>query len=288
MAPQTPMLLLDNVADRVTLYPSAVLTASSAISGREVRRLVDYRRELTWWQPIDDGAANTPQGNWVLIDSGPGGASPVDFLWIDRFSNLFGTSVLVQMSDDGVTWPGSKTIVFPAATVVGGDPSSGTASVTEEGAAYAIFGELQARRYKRVFFPYSAGFIPVVTGLMLGKRDQFLGFPSSGTDDDKERTDATATSDAGYQSAAARYSWRVPSLAFKLVGRNEYDGRIRALTDTMFDFGQPAALVMNWGDYPERSVLVAFSGAKMSRTQDRTTRTITIPLREVGHVIRSR
>ncbi len=286
MAPQTPMLLVDNLCDRVTLYPSAVVTASSEVSGREVRRLSDYRRERTWWQPTDDGVANSPQGNWIDIDLGSGNAGGVDYLWLDRGSpNIWNRTITIQMSDDHVTWPASKNLAIPDSAVLGGDPSSGTATITEDGEAYAIFAPLAPRRYIRVFFPYASGFIPVVTGLMLGMRNQFFGYSSTYNDDDGERTQNATTSDAGYRASARTYAWATATLTMKLIGDPEYDTVIREIKRKMFNLNQPAALVMNWGDYPERSLLHQLDGTKWAAPKTRTMRDLTIPLRECGHSI---
>jgi hypothetical protein len=49
-SPQPPLILVDNFFDRINLYPTALLTWSTAIVGREGNYVADYRRERTYFQ----------------------------------------------------------------------------------------------------------------------------------------------------------------------------------------------------------------------------------------------
>lgn len=145
MPPQAPLILIDNVFDRVNLYPSAVLSSSGAAPGTDVRYIADYRRERTKWQ----AAVNSNDPN-VSVDLGAGSSRAIDSVWIDRGHNLWGLTVRVDASDaadfstgNGLQW------VVPARGTVGGDPTAGWC-VTEEGALYTLFVAFAARRYIRV------------------------------------------------------------------------------------------------------------------------------------------
>jgi hypothetical protein len=81
MAPQPPLLLVENVFNIRRQYPGAVLSASSELVGREAFRVADGRRDRSAWQPTIAGdrpnldlTGNTPGGtNQRILIGTPGG-----------------------------------------------------------------------------------------------------------------------------------------------------------------------------------------------------------------------
>lgn len=55
MAPQPPLLLIENILDTIVGFPGGALASSSELVGREGFRVADYRRERSWWQPTGAG-----------------------------------------------------------------------------------------------------------------------------------------------------------------------------------------------------------------------------------------
>jgi hypothetical protein len=107
MASQTPLILADNVFDRINLYVTALLSSTAPALGRDVQYVADYRRERTYWQAISAAV-----GNGVNVDFGVGQVGPaVDACWIDRGHNLWGKQVFIDNSNDGfATSPSSTTV----------------------------------------------------------------------------------------------------------------------------------------------------------------------------------
>ena len=281
----TPLIMVNNLFDRVGQYPTATLSASSEVVGREVRRVADYRRERSWWQATDDGVASTPAGNWMKVDLGAVGAQPVDYLWLDRGHNQNGATVVVQGSDDDITYQPGVTRTIPSLFTVGGDPTLTTMAATEEGCNYTLFGQLAPRRYWRILFPYTAGSIPVITGVMLGLRSQFYGYATVYDEDAGERTQSAQTSDAGYRASVKTYSWHRVQLSFTNIGSQEYDSSIRVLKSSLFAGDQPFALVMDYENYPERSWLFKYDGAAWGAPKTRVHRSHSFFAREVGAAV---
>lgn len=281
MAPQTPLLLVDNKLDTVTLYPAATLSDSSELTGREAFRVADYRRERSWWQ----GATSTT-GHFLATDLGTGNTGNVDSVCFDRGHNLAGRQVEIDYSDNGSAWTTLVTLTFPASTVVGGDPTLTTLSQTEEGAAYALFAAAgAAHRYWRILFLGSA-FIPVVTGVILGQRTQLLGFSRVRDEDAGMRTEIQDTSRAGYLGTDRRYAWRTFALDLNYIGAPEYDGTIRTLRRLLFELDQPWVGIMDYGTKPERGWLYRWDGTQFSAPMNRVYRGLQIRGREVGPLIR--
>jgi hypothetical protein len=278
----TPLLLIENVFDTVSLFPTATLTTSSDIAGHEGFRVADYRRERTWWQPTTDGPTAT--GNYVLVDLGAGKSATPDYLWIDRGHNLAGKTVRVQGSPDNITYDAGISRVVPAVGTVGGDPTS-VLSITEEAAAYTFFAAQTARRYWRFSIDYVASFIAIVPGIMVGKRTQLLGYSRVFDEDAGERTEFTDTSRAGYRGTDRTYAWRRAMLDLGEIGSTEYDATIRTLRRQLFELNQPAFLCLQYDTKPERGWLFQYDGGTWGFPKNRTLRAGQIPLREVGHSI---
>lgn len=276
MAPQTPVLLLDNFCDAVTQYPSAVLTVPSARVGYEVDRVADYRRERTSWQASAAATAHN-----VDIDLGAGVAKPADVLYFDRGHNLAGTTVTVYYSDNGSSYTSAFSSVVPVVGTLGGDPTTGFC-VAEEGAAYRLFTITGAHRYWRITLAQASTFLPVVPGIILGAKLQLLGFSATFDEDAGERTQEAATSKAGYRGAEKTYAWRTLELDLRYVGATEYDNSIRAARELLFERNEPAVIVMDYGTHPERAWMYQYEGTAWAMPKSRVYRSGRFRFREVG------
>lgn len=282
MPSQTPFILVDNVYDRINLYPNATLrwVPVNSVVGREGNYVADYRRERTYYQ---DGSAGA--GNGVIVDLGAGNSAVVDSCWIDRGHNLWGKTLRVRASDDNfVTSPDDIGTVVPAQGTLGGDPTSGWC-VTEEGALYRLFPAFTTRRYFHVYVVES--WQAVYTGIILGKRIQLLGYSSILDEDAGERSERSEASlIPGYSGDDRTYSARKVDIKLGLIGSTEYDSSIRTLRRLLFERNQPAVVCMNYGTKPERTWLYKYKGGQWSSPTSRTYRNATIPLYEYGPLIR--
>lgn len=284
MAPQTPLLLVDNIFDQVNLYPGGAIAVSSEITGREGFRVADARRERSWWQPANDGGGSP--GNWIAA-SLPGGATiQPDFIWIDRGHNLWGHLLEVSSSP---TIGGAQTTRFsrvvPVLGTVGGDPTTGWC-VTEEGAIYALANFVAPANSWRVNPPFASGLVYIIPGLMLGKRTQLLGFSRVKDEDAATRTEIQEVSRANYLGTDKRYAARTVTLDLAYIGATEYDGTIRTLRRQLFELDQPAVVCMDYGTHPERAWLYRYQGTQFSAPQTRVSRATQFTMREVGPLLR--
>jgi hypothetical protein len=283
MASQKPFVLVDNFFDRINLYPLATLSSTAAIAGREVQYLADYRRERTFFQ-----AATAVAGHAVSVDLSAGVTAQPDTVWIDRGHNLWGQSISIIGSDDNFgTQPVNVTpSAIPAIGTVGGDPTTGWC-VTEEGALYTIIAPATARRYWRLLFNTTPAAAIVLTGLVLGKRTQLLGYSSVVDEDAGDRNVRSESSlIPGYFGDDRSYSARMLELKLSQIGATEYDSSIRNLRRLLFDVNQPAVVCMNYGTYPERTWLYKYQGNRWNSPLSRVHRSASIPLYEHGPLIR--
>jgi hypothetical protein len=281
-APQPPVILVDNVFDRINLYPQATLLGDPAVVGREVNYAADYRRERTYYQ-----AASAASGRLIGVDLGVTNTAQPDACWVDRGHNLWGKTIHILAQDElshtvGVQYIFSR--VVPALGTVGGDPTSAWC-VTEEGALYTLFPDfLTAMRF--FYFSIVESLAPQITGIVLGKRVQLLNYSSVRDEDAGGRTERTTESDAAYQAVERVYAYRTLQLSLDLIGAAEYDASIRSLRSTLFERNQPAFIVMNYGDKPERGWLMQYQGKSWSSPMTRVHRKWTGTFREVGALIR--
>lgn len=291
MAPQMPTVFVDNFFDVATLYPAATVGASSYITGREPYRVIDARRDRSWWQPANDGGGSP--GNWIAVAQATGVTVVPDYVYVDRGHNLWGRLVEISSSP---TLLGAQTTRFsqtvPALNAdgsftPGGDPTTGWC-VTEEGALYSFaFGGAVLANAWRFNPPYVAGFVAIVPGLMLGKRTQFLNFSRVRDEDAGNRTEIQEMSRAGYLGTDRRYSWRTFNLDLNYIGATEYDATIRTVVRRwMFELDQPWVGVMDYGTKPERAWMYRWDGTAFSSGMQRTYRGLQIRGREVGPLIR--
>lgn len=278
--PTTPLLLVDNVFDAITLYPAAILDALSEASGREAFRVADYRRDRTWWQPTSD---HNSTGGWLRVNLGAGATRGVDYLFLDRGHNLWGKTVTLEGGDDGAVWAVSQAFVVPAAGTVGGDPTWPSMAVTEEGALYSLRATTFAtRRWWRLRVNYVATFIPVVTGVMAGLKTHLLGYSTTFDEDAGERTQTGETSRAGYRGAALTYSWRTCELGLNYIGDAEYDATMRTMRRLLFERNQPVIVFMDYVTNPARGWMYQYDGAAWGMPKQRAYRGGRIRLRELG------
>jgi hypothetical protein len=277
VAPQTPLLLLDNVFDTAGVNPGAVIDALSEAAGHESFRVADYRRERSWWQPATDGG-----GSDTFVRVGLTAAHSIDSIVLDRGHNLAGKTIYLEGSTDNAAWPVSQALNVPALNTVGGTPAAPAMCATEEGAAWTIMpATLGPRLWWRLRIPYAAGFVPVVTGIIAGLKTQLLGYSSTFDEDAGGRTQTTQQSTAGYLASDTTYSWRTAQLGLGAIGATEYDSTIRTLRAQLFERNQPTMLWMDYGTYPERGWLYTYDGAAWGMPKTRVLRAGPIALREL-------
>lgn len=278
--PTPPLVLYDNVFDATVLKAGATLSASAEMAGREVFRIADYRRERSWWQPTTDGGG---ADHWVRVQLPT--AQAVDFLALDRGHNLYGKTLTLEGGPDGATWNVSRTVTVPASGAVGGTPAAAAMAATEEGVAWTLFPALASRLWWRLRIPYTAAFIPVITGLIVGSRFQFANYSTVYDEDQGERTLTTETSRAGYRATDTTYAWRTLDLGLALIGAAEYDTNIRALRTALFAKNAPAMVFMDYATYPERGWLYQLDGTTWGMAKQRVYREGRVRLRECGHLL---
>jgi hypothetical protein len=264
--PNPPLLLVDNVFDAINLYPGAIVDATSQAEGHEPFRVADYRRDRTSWQAANDVGVGGVHAIWVHL---PFAMTP-DFLFLDRGHNLAGKTLVLQGGDNGSTWPNSVSPVVPS--VVGGSPASPSMCQTEEGAAFTLFNAMPAHTWWELVIPASGGFVPIVTGLIIGARTQLLGYSKTFDEDAGGRTQPSMQSTAGYRANDRTYSWRTVALDLDLIGAPEYDTKIRALRSTLFDKNQPFVCAMDYGTHPERAWMYTYDGTSWSMPKSRVYR----------------
>jgi hypothetical protein len=280
---QTPLLLVDNFFDTVNLYPLATLATTSEMTGREGFRVADYRRERSWWQTATVAAFHA-----VMVDLGAGKTATPDFVWLDRGHNLWGHSFQIAAGTDGVSYP---TIVLtraiPALNADGtfpatGDPTVGWA-VTEEGACYALFSGAPAKRNWEILI--ADNMQPIITGAMLGARNQLLGYSKIFDEDAGERIAVQDASAAGYRGGSRPYAWRTCLLDLGAIGAPEYDGTMRQIRRWLFERNQPWVLCLDYAGHPERSWLFQYDGNTWAFPLNRVLRAGQIKGREVGALL---
>lgn len=279
-ASMPPMILADNVFDRINLYSAGILSSTNAVVGREVNYVADYRRERTYFQASLDQVNNR-----VAVDLGAGNSSVIDSIFLDRGHNLWGYTIQVLSSDDNFdTVPNFISATVPAGGTVGGDPTAGWA-VTEEGALYWFFAAFPLRRYHQ--FRVIESMAPIVTGAILGKRTQLLNYSSVLDEDAGERSDRQENSlIPGYYGRDRTYSTRTLNVQLATIGAAEYDAQIRTMRRVLFEKDQPAFIVMNYGTKPERGWLYQYQGNRWSAPTDRTLRRHSFQMVELGPLIR--
>jgi len=278
---QPPVILVDSVYSGVRQYPTAVFSASSSATGTDVRNLSSGRRERAWWQ-----SASASANSGVTSDLGVGANKVVDSLWLDRgHQNCWGNTLQLNVRNDAGAVIDSRTWTVPASGTVGGDPTSGTLAVTEEGALYAFFVATAAGRYFDVFIQQAVQ--PLFTGLLLGQRTQIPYF-SSTLDEDAGKIAGVVReqSDAGYEAVSRGYDHREFSLTYAKIGTTVYDGTLRQLRELLFARQQIAFVASNYGLYPARGWLMRHNGDTWSAPTTGVLRQVQIPLREVGALIK--
>lgn len=281
-APQSPVLLYDNVFNRVRQYPAAVLSASSTATGSDVRVLSSGRRERAYWEAVSSVASN-----YVAADLGIGAAKIVDSLWIDRGHNVWGKTI--QITGDDGAGGGAQSVVLttPAQGAVGGDPTSNVMCATEEGALYALLLTATFAAHRRWIVYVSDVYQPLLTGVILGQRVQLPIF-STVMDEDAGKLAGLQTeqSDAGLLATSRVYDYRTLALQYAAIGSTTYDTTVRAMRELLFARKQLCFIAPNYGTYPARGWLYRHDGDTWSAPTQGVLRRLAIPFREVGAQIK--
>jgi hypothetical protein len=271
--PNPPLLFVDNVFDPITLYPGAIVDATSEAAGHEAFRVGDYRRDRTSWQAANDGAGVDHRIRVHL----PLDVS-IDSIFLDRGHNLAGKTVFLEGSLDGASWPLSITLNVPS--VVGGTTTAPAMCQTEEGAAWTLTGTTALRPWWSLRIPHATSFVPIVTGIILGTRAQLLNFGKTFDEDAGGRTQPSTQSTAGYRTNDPTYAWRTVTLDLDLIGATEYDSTMRRLRATLFEKNQPWVCVMDAGTHPERAWMYTVDGTTWGMAKQRVYRSGRIVGRE--------
>lgn len=283
MTPQTPLLMVDNVFDRINQYPGGAISARSEVAGHEAYRVGTYRRDRQWYQAANDDQA---EGfHMIERDLGAGNTATVNSLYIDRGHNLWGSVVAVRGgSVAGADNYGVPDLTVPALGTIGGDPTSTTMCVTEEGALWSLIPTTDARQFWRLYIPVATGFLPVVPTIIMGMAHQLTGYSATFDEDAGGRKQAggTAESDAGYRASGRTYSWRTLDLDLKYIGAAEYDGTIRTLRRLIFERAVPYVAVQDYGTNPERAWMYQYDGDSWSFGKSRVYRSGRIRSRELA------
>lgn len=274
MPPQPPLILVDSKFDRINLYAQAVLTSSTSVVGREVQYIADYRRERSYYQ-----AAAAAINQFVQSDLGAGNTGTFDFIWIDRGHNLWSTSLQAYAGANNVA------LTVPASGTVGGDPTSSVMCVTEEGALYSLVSAPTAAQ--TIGLRVVTSLQPIITGLIMGLRSQLLNYSSVRDEDAGERSNRIEKSLVpGYEGRDRTYARRTISLKLSAIGSAEYDSTVRQLRRLLFETDQPAVVIQNYGDKPERAWLYQYEGPNWSSPMTRVLRDVGLQMSEVGPMVR--
>jgi hypothetical protein len=207
-------------------------------------------------------------------------AQTVDAIWLDRGHNLAGRTIYLEGGNDGLTWPTVQSFVVPAG--VGGSITPPDMCGTEEGAAWTVYNSVGPHAWWRLRVPYDAGFIPVIPGVIVGRRTHLLSYSTVFDEDAGERTQLTQQSTAGYRAVDTTYSWRTAELGLAYIGAAEYDGMIRQLREALFSKNAAVMLCLDAGTHPERTWLFQYDGTTWGMAKSRVLRNGRIRLREVG------
>lgn len=233
-------------------------------------------------------------GAWIQTSLATVNNVRPDFIWLDRGHNLWGALVVVDgLQDADDSWTNFTERGLPARQipaldangnyVPGGDPTTGWC-VTEEGACYALYPApaVTSTAFRVRFLVSSTSYIPVVPGIMLGRRHQLLNYSTTLDEDAGERTERFEDSDAGYRAFGKMFDGRTVEIGFKYTGLVEYDSTIRDLRRLLFKKNQPFVAAMEYGTYPARAWLYQYSGRTWSMPKSRVYREGRIVGREVG------
>jgi hypothetical protein len=272
--PNPPLLLVDNVFDAINLYPGAVITTSSEAVGHEGFRVADYRRDRTWWQAISDGHGSGDQWVGVALSA----SVSVDAILLDRGHNLAGKTLHIEVSATGAVWNTAATLNVPSS--VGGGVTAPSMCQTEEGAAWSLLPTLGPSAWWRVSTPQIDGFVPLITGIILGARAQLLGYSNTFDEDAGGRTQPSQQSTAGYRANDRTYSWRTVTLGLESIGATVYDAQMRTLRAQLFDLNQPFVCAMDYGTHPERAWMYTLDGTTWGMPKSRVYRSGRIVGRE--------
>lgn len=279
MPSMPPVLLIDNVFDRVNQYQTATLGSSGDAAGSDLRFVADYRRERDYWQAVSAVAYN-----WVASDLGVSVTAPVDSLWLDRGHNLWGKSIQIAGDDGTGGSVVALTLSVPAYGTVGGSPTASTMCVTEEGTLWSLFTSLAARRRWIVYTVDN--YQPIYTGIILGSRTQLINFSTKFDEDAAGRKLTTRDSDAGWRASDKSYPYATLEIALDTVGAVEYDNQIRYMKRLLFERNEPAVICMNYGMHPERTKLYQADMTAWSFATPKVYRKGSVTFRELGPLIR--
>lgn len=280
--PQPPVLVYDNVFNRIRQYPSAILSSSGAAAGTDVRYLTRFCRGKQFWK-ADVAAA----GKFVASNIGAGNTRAVDAFWADRGHNLWGKTVRITATDGAGLNPVTVDLTVPAVPAIdrwgryttAGDPTTGVMCVTEEGALYSFFAALAARQQFKV--AVVENWQPVLTGIILGQKTQLPNFSARLDEDAGVITgERTETSDAGRTATSTVYQHRELELVYKRLGVTTYDTQARDLREAVWARRAPTFIAPNYGRWPARGWLYRCTTPRWSAATEGVARPLTLSFAE--------
>lgn len=244
-------LILSENLYSASQFPQHIIEGSSESSGHEAFRVGRASRShLNYWQT--QGSGDT---SWIEVDCGEDRTA--DMLILDRGSNLHGSTVDIDYSDDGETWTsaigGNETIP----TEAGGSLDGTNGSLTEEGAWIRRFTE-QTARYWRFFIPNAAGggvdARRQIRGLWLGTYYDLGNLDRPWADDGAELIADEHQTPFGWRAAGTTTRRRTGTLNIRLDSFDAYDDARYHVQQRFHDEGRPSWTIYD-DSQPERAVL---------------------------------
>lgn len=232
-------------------FAQHVVAGSSATSGHQAFRVGRASRShLNYWET--QGTGDT---SFVEVDCGS--PRPASMLVLDRGSNLIGSTVDIDRSDNGSTWTSVIGGTESIPTAVGGSLDGTNGCLTEEGAWARRFTEQTARHW-RFFIPNAAGggvnARRRIRGLWLGRWHDLGLLDRPWADDGAELIADEQQTPYGWRAAATTARRRAGTLNIRLDSFEAYTDMRYHVQQRFHDEGRPSWLIYDESQ-PERAVL---------------------------------
>lgn len=244
-------LILSENLFSASQFAQHVVAGSSATSGHQAFRVGRASRShLNFWET--QGSGDT---SFVEVDCGS--PRPASMLVLDRGSNLIGSAVDIDRSDNGSTWTSVIGGTESVPTGVGGSLDGTNGCLTEEGAWARRFPEQTARHW-RFFIPNAAGggvnARRRIRGLWLGRWHDLGLLDRPWADDGAELIADEQQSPYGWRAAATTTRRRTGTLNIRLDSFDAYTDMRYHVQQRFHDQGRPSWVIYDESQ-PERAVL---------------------------------
>lgn len=237
--PRPPIWMPENHVDR-GLYPGHLITPSVQLTGFEVAKLADGRRDETRYK-------GTTANQQVTITWDCGVVRSASGLFLDRGHNLGGKAWLLEISGDNFATAAEVVINMAAQpTGVGGRLEEVLGCVALDG-SFGMTYSPRAARWWRLRIPAVASYIPELTGLYSGRAFQLLkSVPMPYSDRASDRFMQEQESAAGRIGRSRTYKRRSGVLSIRAGSDAEYADNLSVwLEDVYRDKSQPSWLVLD-------------------------------------------